>query len=388
MMRVLLINPWAVNNDGYYTSGFVSGMNKWVCLDFVTNYYYIGEAPNGMLINRFFKISENMKRSIARKAIRGIEYITTWVKLLHLAKRQRYDVIHIHWLLMYGVDSFFLKRLKKNCNNMVLTAHNVLPHINGQASIQKLRNVYCNFDHILVHGESIKEEFGHVFPNELNKVAVQYHGEYYKQNTVFEYKQTPDYEVVKKAIDSRRKIFITFGNQFYNKGTDRLAEIWLESFAEADSLLIIIGDIDEGFVELKSIIPKICNTENLILIDHYIDEALLNFYVSNSDCIVLPYRHASMSGVVFTAASFSKPVICTRSGALTEYLENGIDSFICENNIDALREKLFYIDSLNRNVLSAMGKKLSENVKYKYSWDTIARQLMEDIYSEEKRAEK
>ena len=96
--------------------------------------------------------------------------------------------------------------------------------------------------------------------------------------------------------------------------------------------------------------------------------------------ILLPYRHASMSGVVFTAADFHKTVLCTNVGALPEYLENGVDSFVVDNDNQAIFEKLNDLRSVDNRFLQKMGDLLSDNIQNKCSWDVVTSKLVHECY--------
>lgn len=385
-LRVLLINPWAINNDQYYASGFVSGMNQQADLDFVCNYYYRGEKPNDSLYPYFFEKSQMMPVSKKRKIIRGLEYIRAWEKIYHLIQKKYYDIVHIHWMLMYPIDLKYLNQLRKHSNRygkLVLTAHNVLPHINGERSIEILRKIYGCFDEILVHGEIIKEEFSIYFPEYVNKVSVQYHGEYYEQSTEFQDLDSEEFHLIKESISSAERVFIMFGAHFYNKGTDRLIKVWNDVLSDSKSLLLVLGRIDSNYVELKYLLDNM-NTQNVLVIGKFVDDNLLNYCISNSDCVVVPYRHASMSGIVYTAASFEKAMISTKCGAIAEYLENKIDSFLCENDRESLGQTLLMVNKKSRTELAEMGMNLKRNISTKYSWDKITEDLYREIYCKRK----
>lgn len=380
-MKVLLINPWAIKNDGYYASGFVSEMSVHVQLDFATNFYYAGPNPSGTKYPLFFKKSETMPSSVKRKLVRGIEYSVAWRKIIGLAKARSYDVIHIHWLLMYDIDLHYLTRLKTYAKRLVLTAHNVLPHVNGESHVDMLRKIYGVFDVILLHGESIKSEFVQYFPEYEGKLAIQYHGEYYQQDTSYSVSEMPDFVSIKEKLRAFEKAYIMFGMQFYNKGTDRLIKIWKETFADQNILLMVIGKTTHDYLELKELIPRLEGVDNLLFINHFVDDNTLNYAISRSDWIILPYRHASMSGVIYTAAVFSKPIICTRSGAIAEYLEDGIDGIICDVDDESLKNALILSNSIEQAKATQMGEQLTENITRKYSWMKITKDLFEKVYN-------
>lgn len=381
-MNVLLVNPWAIINDEYYASGFVSAMNQFVKLDFATNKYYCGAKPNGQTYGIFFKKSQLMKISKIRTVIRGLEYLLAWMKVIKIIVRGDYDVIHFHWLLMYMVDFRFLSMLQKNKNKrfkLILTAHNVIPHIDGKKSISMLTKIYSCFDVILVHGEAIKKEFEYYFPKLAHKVRIQFHGEYYKQDIRY-YIDESDAKflrVMERAKHAKRK-YIVFGGHYHNKGTDRFLKIWKEQMADTDSLLIILGKIDASYTELLEEIKVL--PENVLMFEGFTEDNFMNFCIMNSDCICIPYRHASMSGIIYTAASFEKMVICTECGAIAEYLENNADSIICENSEIGLTEAVNRVEMMSEEKIREMGRRLSENIHEKYGWNTIADNLYRNVY--------
>lgn len=383
--RVLLVNPWAVNNDSYYTSGFISGMNEVVDIDVITNYYYSGTKPNGNLWPIFFKKSEKLPIGLKRKIIRGIEYCIAWMRIVKLIKSGHYNVVHFHWLLLYKVDLFFLRKIQKKCGLLVLTAHNVLPHVNGEKYIDVQRKIYECFGCILVHGESIKKEFSLYFPEFVDKVKIQFHGEYYHQSTEYCESREKDYLSIKQFISKYPKYYIMFGNQFYNKGTDLLLSIWRETFFDSQSGLIIAGQHSGNYTELENEISKIHEINNVLYIDHYLSDNALNFAIDQSSCIILPYRHASMSGVVYTAAEFSKMLLCTNSGAIAEYLESGVDSLVCGCQEEEIRKAIQKLEELSQEELIGMGEKLTKNIHNKYSWKDITKKLVTDIFEEERK---
>ena len=382
-MRMLLINPWAIINDKYYASGFIEGMNKFLKVDFVCNNYYDGVAANGKVYPYFFKHSEKMRRSLLRKVVRGLEYIIAWKKILKLVRNSEYDVIHFHWLLMYTIDYSFLNKIMKGKSErtkIVLTAHNVLPHINGEESVSILKKIYSCFDSILVHGESIRQEFIEYFPEFEDRVKIQYHGEYYQQCTSGLMMDEKEYLDLKKKFDNANRVYIMFGGHFYNKGTDRLVRLWHDKFSDSKSLLLILGRMDDGYKELKKVLSDLTGDDNIVFINRFVEDNLLNFCILQSDCIVLPYRHASMSGVVYTAAAFKKPLLCTKSGAIAEYLENGVDSILCEKDDESLLVALLELERYEKTELKLMGEKLANNIHEKYSWEKIAKNIVEVIY--------
>lgn len=378
--KVVLIDPWGIANTSEYLNGLIYGLSPLVDLTVFTNYYFQLEISSRADIKRiFFKNTEKMKQGTFRKCFRGIEYIWGYRRIINYLKRQEsVDIIHINWLLSYKLDIHFLKELKKYTNKLVYTAHNVIPHINGENSILVLKQIYSMCDRIVLHGESIKNEFNKYFREYGDKIFVQKHGSNLIPNIGYNEKSV--LESIKLKVEAYQKKYIFFGRIFYNKGADRLISAWNKNWN--DTLLIIAGHVDDNYAEFEAIRKLIEKQDNILLLDEYVDENTLNYLISKSEIILLPYRHASMSGVIFTAADFNKTVLCTRVGALPEYLEDEEDSFIVDNTEESIHQKLNFIhDNVSCEDLQEMGKKLSMNIQNECAWTNVAYKLVIECYS-------
>lgn len=376
-IKVLLVNPWGVNNDRLYASGFVEGMSKLVDLDFACNYHYYGALPSGNIFKLFFKKSEKMQSGIIRTVIRGLEYFHAWNKLVSITRNNHYDIIHFHWLLMYTMDIKYIRRIKSQNSRIILTAHNIIPHVNGEKNIEKLRLLYGLCDSIIIHGEAVKKEFIKYFPEYSEKLCVQYHG-YEQQKIDYIEENNSVFRDLVNFYASYEKSYIMFGKQFYNKGTDRLISIW-KKIVPDNIGLIVLGKCDSEYKELDDLISAgIPN--NILVINKFIDDNTLNYAISKSVCIILPYRHASMSGVVYTAAAFSKMIITTEAGSIAEYLENMNDSIVCGIDDESLAHAIQISLELSIDRLNDMGSTLRRNICSKYSWDVITENLFHNQY--------
>lgn len=376
-MKVLLVNPWGINNDEFYTSGLTYALSKKLNVDLATNYYYEGKEPSGKLFRLFFKKSEHSKR-ISRKFIRGLEYIIAYIRLFHIINKNRYEYINIQWLLQYRIDILFLRKIKKTGSKIILTAHNAVPHVDGREHISALRIIYEIVDAIIVHGEAIKGELLSVFPECNGKIIIQPHGAILHKK-VLSGSITIDKSIIERI--AHKESYIMFGNQFYNKGTDRLLKIWKADFINDDSkLLIIAGRRTSSYPELDEELNGIGPFENVLYLEGYINDELLEYLIINSEAVLLPYRHASMSGVVFTAAEYSKMVLTTRCGAICEYLDNDKDSIITENSDEGYRIGLHKLMLLSKEERTERGNCLYKSINDKYSWDKIAEILVDRIY--------
>lgn len=380
-MKLMMVDPWGTHNLYLYTHGLSTGIASYVDLNLWTNYYYPQDKTDRYPVRRlFFKRSEKMKPGYMRNLVRFAEYHAGYLALIGELQKNSYDLVHIQWFLHYKSDIRFLTRIKQLCPKIVYTAHNVLPHRSGLTFYKDLKEIYNLVDIILVHGEGVKKEFAVKFPEYIHKVSIQRHGPFVDQDLSYDL----------SSIDSRviahlqrfKRVSLYFGNIFYNKGVDRLARIWLAGFTDKhEHLLIIAGKKSGRYPELDKIAPDIEACDNILYFDRFIENNLLHYLIDQSQIVLLPYRHASMSGVLFTAAEFKKPVLSTNTGAIHEYLIDGENSFLAENRDDQFAGTLQQIsENISREELARMGSKLHQHIRENFSWAAIGRNLVDRVY--------
>ena len=356
-MKVLLIDPWGIANTSEYLNGLIFGLDKITNLTVYTNFYFSLKVDADAEINRcFFHKSEHMKRGILRTVIRGFEYHLNYHRIISRIQREKFDVVHINWLLDYKTDISFLRKIKKYTNKLVYTAHNVIPHENGTKYIKDLRKIYDLCDSIILHGNVIRDEFVSLYPEFSHKIYIQKHGSNLFPNTGYRIEAVPEYIIEK--TNSYPRIGLFFGLIFYNKGIDRIIKLWDSSWK--DCLLIVAGKHSGEYSELDVLNEKMRDQKNILELKGFVDDNTLNYLIDKSSFVLLPYRHASMSGVVFTASDFAKPIMATDTGSIKEYLSPPDDSIVVQNNDKALEDglnKMLFL--MTDDMLKKMGDRKS-----------------------------
>lgn len=371
--RVMLVDP----SGDAYGKGLATGLSSKVDLFYITTKNNIEKCDIDAKV--FLLFYSGTVDSKIKKVIKGIKYITTYLKILKIIKLNHIDVVHIEWLLVPKLDRLLLKILKKFGVRVIYTAHNVLPHRNGEQFVSIYDEIYNNVDKIIVHGEEIKKEFSLIFPKYSGKLAIEKHGVYMGQSVRADL-QAVSKEVIYKSQNAEKTI-IFFGNIFYNKGLDRLLKLWLDNyFNDKRYYLIVVGKKDPGYVELSEYEQKMKECTNVFYKPVALDEEELNTYISLSNLIVMPYRHASMSGIIFKAAEMKKAVFTTAVGSIAEYIDDSC-GYIVENKDEIFEEKLTsVIESVEKDILVKMGQSLYEHIHHDYDWNEIAQKTIQDAY--------
>ncbi len=382
-MKVLMIDPWGIKSVEKYTKGLCSALGKNHSISqlfLITNYFFPQlEGEKIRVLRWFFRFSEKMERSKTRKFLRGLEYLWAYLRIYLFIRKNSFDVIHFQWLLVYRFDAFMVGVLKRYCSKLVYTAHNAKPHVKKSEKMDVLKKIYDTADEIVVHGQSVKNEIISTFGIDKEKIKIQRHGTKKIELHNPLYEKTKEQEKIKKLINDKKMVFLCLGNMFYNKGVDRLIDIWLENDF-SDCFLIIAGKKSRSYNELFEREEKIKKEENILYIDHFVSTELHDFFINNSDILLVVYRHATVSGVIFSAAEFKKPVICTDVGSLKEYVVDKKTGFIVNNNKQEIRDKMLEIKEISKERLKEMGENNFSFVNQYCNWELITQKLVKEVY--------
>jgi glycosyltransferase involved in cell wall biosynthesis len=129
-------------------------------------------------------------------------------------------------------------------------------------------------------------------------------------------------------------------------------------------------------------IQKILTEEDrrhIFIRNEWIPSNEIHHLFTRSRFLVLPYIDASQSGVLSLSYTFSKPVIVSRAGSLSEYVEHGKTGFIFDvNNTEQLAN---YIIRLYEDdyLCTEMGNRAYQKVRDQMSLELCCR-MVNSIY--------
>jgi glycosyltransferase involved in cell wall biosynthesis len=298
-------------------------------------------------------------------------------KLL-LLRLKGYQIFHIHFEYIFPfifLTKIIIKLLKKMGYKIIWTIHDIskdYKYSNKRLrSNKKSRWLYQNSDYKFVHYKSNIEKLKDCFNVEISNVDVIFH-------PYFSYPNVINREDARRklGIPLNKKVILSFGLIKKYKGHIELIEAF-ERLKIDDLLCLIVGSGSQDTETTKYIKNKSKQLNNLIIIDKYIPKDEIQIYFNASDIVVLPYRNITQSGIIPLAYSFSKPVIATNVGVLSEMIKNEITGLIIpSNNIDLLANS---INKMLKMDYKQMGIN-AYNESRKYSWEKLAKQTKK-IYS-------
>lgn len=242
----------------------------------------------------------------------------------------------------------------------LFTTHDPIPHKKPSFARELVRHkiLFRAFKHHLFLSDALVVPF-------CKKYNVPKERAHFSRLSVYDflryYKETPN-------IYGKYMLF--FGRIDQYKGVDILIDAYEQSEARKDGVRLVIagkGNIAHDKSKLS---------EDIVLLNRYIDNNELANLIRHCSFVVLPYLSATQSGCVMSAFAFNKPIIATRVGDLPKEVVDGETGLICNpNDIDDLKAKIDTMASAN---LLAFENKIEK--KYAagsiYSWEAAAQSIV------------
>ncbi|MBR7115576.1 MAG: glycosyltransferase family 4 protein [Alistipes sp.] len=177
----------------------------------------------------------------------------------------------------------------------------------------------------------------------------------------------------KIGLDPNDKYTLFFGLIRDYKGLDLLLEAWARWLPDGRKLLVA-GEFYASREKYIELIDRLGLRDRVVLHDRFIPDEDVRYYFSAADCLVLPYRTATQSGVTQIAYNFSLPMIVTRVGGLPEIVPDGRVGLVCEPTAADIERALRTIYEGDR--LSTFRANFAEERK-RFSWERMCDKLLE-----------
>lgn len=367
MNPIVYIDPQSYKNLSIYDYSLLTNMEgdiRYLCS---VNYDYL---PLPAHIRQHQIFNYNNKTGNLAKAV---SYLFSYIRIFFLLLRWRPQAVHLQWMRIPDFDVAFFRAIKllTGCK-VIFTAHNVLPHDQGEKYVESYGRMYKLADAIIVHTHATKQELVSTFGNIGEKVAVIAHGLLRLTYDPLLLKQSEKQFATHYQLDGKF-IFSALGFQYYYKGIDLLAEVWAttpEFRDNEDCKLLLVGK-NKG-VDL-SIVDGI---KNVIVEDRVMSDEEFFYLLTHTDVYLLPYRRISQSGVLLTAISVGTPFLVTNVGGLAEPLNVAhVGWKIDELSADELRRQMLWLLYHPEQVAAAKNNdKGWSQLRKHYDWQKIGRQ--------------
>jgi len=323
----------------------------------------VPEADGYRVDERFYRRSA--ARGLGAPARRAFKLAEHLPDMLRFRRDAAADVVHCQWLTVPALDAMLLPPLRPR----VMTAHYILPPRPSRRQVATARRVFGRMDAVVAHSEHgaarLRDEVG----LDPGRVRVIHHG-------VFDYlTRLPDEKPLPAELEGAEgPVILFFGLLRPYKGLD----ILLEAFRKLDGAataaeLWIVGNPRMEVEPLRRIAADAPGRVRFLT--RFVEDAEIPPLFRRADVVVLPYRDAEHSGVLYTALAFGKPLLLSAVGGFPEVAEQGAARLVPPEDPAALTAALSELigDEAARAELATAAIRAAAGP---YSWDEAARRTL------------
>ena len=299
----------------------------------------------------------------ARRAFKLAEHVPD---MLRLRSALDADVVHYQWLTVPVLDALLLPSRRPR----VMTAHYIAPPGASRRQLSRARRVLSRMDAVVAHSEHgaarLRDQLG-IDPARVRTIP---HGAFDYLTALPEEKPLPE-----ELEGAEGPVILFFGLLRPYKGLDVL----LEAFTGLEGAeLWIVGNPRMDVEPLRRLAAAAGGRVRFLT--RFVEEAEMPPIFRRADVLVLPYRDAEHSGVLYSGLAFGKPMVLSAVGGFPEVAGEGAARLVAPEDPGALREALreLVADEAARAELTEAALRAATGP---FSWDRAAR-LTLDLYRE------
>ena len=361
-MRVQLLDPSAFTPP--YDRALAAALARaGADVELLTSRFLYGPVPEAdgyRVEERFYRRSaERGLEAPGRRAFKLAEHLADMLRFRRAPGDA--DVIHYQWLTVPRLDALLLPPARPR----VITAHYVLPPHPTRRQLAGARRAFGRMDAVVAHSEHgagrLRDEVG-VDPR---RVRVIPHGAFDYLTRLPEEKPLPP-----ELEGAEGPVVLFFGLLRPYKGIDTL----LRAFRQVEGAeLWVVGN---PRMEVEPLRRLAAEAEGRVrFVTRFVDDDEIPAIFRRADVVVLPYRDAEHSGVLYTGLAFGKPMVLTEVGGFPELGEEGAARVVPPEDPTALAGALSELigEEGARAELAAGARAAAEG---RYSWDAVAAQTL------------
>lgn len=346
-----------------YTKGLVLELSKLVKIDFLGfNHIYPKFLYPGSINDESSTPLEESNNLKIRNTLNWFNPFG-WI---YEAFKIKTEIIHAQWW-SYPLAPIYITILginKLRGKKIILTIHNVIPHEKSFIKILFNKSVFFLGDEYIVHTQINKEQLSKYTKNK--PIHVIPHGLIHAPLTGISKQEAR----ATLNISDNDKILLCFGHIRDYKGLDTAIKA-LGKINDPSVKLMIAGKCWEDWSKYDDLIKKLLLEDRIILKLGFIKNDAIEPIFMASDLVLMPYKHFdAQSGVGALAIPFGIPMIVSKVGGLTDYVNNDL-CIIEPGNAEELAKK---IEEIFKNTHRyTMLKDDLKSIKEKLHWKTISK---------------
>jgi glycosyltransferase involved in cell wall biosynthesis len=360
-MKVQLVDPSAFTPP--YDRALAGALaRRGAEVELLTSRFLYGPVPepDGYRVRECFyrRSAERGLEAPARQVLKAAEHLGD---MRRLRSALNADVVHYQWLTMPSLDAHLLPARRPR----LLTAHYILPPSPSRWETKVAQRLFSRMDAVIAHSEHgaarLRDEVG----LDAARVRVIPHGAFDYLTDLPEEKPLPV-----ELEGAEGPVVLFFGLLRPYKGLDLL----LEAFAQVEGAeLWIVGNPRMDVAPLRAAAEAAPGRVRFVT--RFVEDAEIPPIFRRADLIVLPYRDAEHSGVLYTGLAFGKPMVLSAVGGFPEVAATGAARLVPPGDTTALASSLSELtaDPAAREHLAEAARAAAAGP---YSWDAAAAQTL------------
>jgi glycosyltransferase involved in cell wall biosynthesis len=360
-IRVQLVDPSAFTPP--YDRALAAALARaGASVELLTSRFLYGPVPQA----EGYRVEEGFYRRSAgrglqapgRRAFKLAEHLPDMLRFRRAAADA--DVTHYQWLTVPALDAMLLPPRRPR----VMTAHHILPPRPSRQALRGARRAFGAMDAVVAHSEHGAARLRGELGLDSGRVRVIPHG-------AFDYlTRLPEAPLPAELEGAEGPVILFFGLLRPYKGIDVL----LSAFRQVQGAeLWVVGNPRMDVEPLRRLAAEAAGRVRFLT--RFVDDAEIPAIFRRADVVVLPYRDAEHSGVLYTGLAFGKPMVLSGVGGFPELGEEGVARIVPPQDADALAAALGELvgDEGARAELETAARAAAAG---RYSWDAVAAQTL------------
>jgi len=315
--------------------------------------------------------------STANDAERLIDSINpmSWIRTARQLRLREFDLfLFQHWLPFFGpaFGSIARRVHRQGHGDIMVIVHNFVPHESRPGDRFLTHRLFRHATSAVTQSSVVSHQVEEAYPSLPQRM---------RPHPVYEnFGERVDRGYARRmvGIGVDEKIILFFGFIRRYKGLDLLIEAMPEIARRVpDVRLVVAGEYYEDPEPYRQAIERSGMSDRITMHTDYVPNEDVATWFSASDVIVLPYRHATNSGIVQIAYNFAVPAIVTAVGSLAEIVIDTETGYVlpdaAPSTIAAAVAKVF-----EPGRIKAMSERILVE-RQRYSWDGLV-DAIEELY--------
>ncbi len=244
----------------------------------------------------------------------------SWARALRRILAFGADRLVVQWWHPYFAPSFgsIAYGARARGVEVCFVVHNALPHEPSPVDRIWARFAFRAAHRFVAHAEIEADRIRGLRRDA--RIAVNPHPVY----DLFEREDGPSREEARQQLGIKNeRVLLFFGLIRHYKGLDVLLDAMPQVAEQTGALLWVAGECYEDLSVYTRQVERLRLSDSVVLDARYIPNEDVTTLMAACDAVVLPYRHATQSGIVQVAYACERPVVTTRVGGLPEVVWDG-----------------------------------------------------------------